>query len=402
MRFFSAVAVVLLSAASVSYFKYSREVRVPAPGTQAYVVADEFLWQHAGPGLASLRLFGDAEIPYALQVEEGGSQTQQQAVRILQPAVVAGKTQFVLDMTGVAEYDHVELSLKATNFVCKATVEGQDDLHGTHWAVLGHTIFYDLSGDHLGADSTLRLPLTTYKYLRITLDGPVKPTQIESATAAERQEQKAIWRNLGVAASQQIEGKDSVFLFQELENVPIERLAFRIDPSQVNFRRQVEIQNEKKQPLGFGELNRIHLVRQGQKVDSERSEVDFQRLSSSKETLRVVIHNGDDPPLKIVDVSMEQYERRIYFTSSAPTTRLYYGDDGLAAPVYDYAKLFQKDPKAGPATLGPETANAAYSGRPDARPWSERHPAVLWVAIVGAVLLLGVMALRSMRSVAER
>jgi hypothetical protein len=402
MKVFAALVVFLLSAGdSVSYFKYSREVRVPAVGTQAYVVADESLWQHAGPGLASLRLFGDAEIPYALLVEEGGSQTQQQAVRILQPGVVAGKTQFVLDMTGVAEYDHVELTLKATNFVCKATVEGQDDLHGTRWAVLGHTIFYDLSSDHLGADSTLRLPLTTYKYLRITLDGPVNPTQIESATAAERQEQKAIWRNLGVAATRQIEGKDSVFLFHELENVPIERLAFKIDPTQVNFRRQVEIQNEKKQPLGYGELNRIHLVRQGQKVDSERSEVDFQRLGS-KETLRVVVHNGDDPPLKIADVSLEQYERRIYFTSSAPTPRLYYGDDKLASPVYDYAKLFQQDPKAGPATLGPETANAAYTGRPDERPWSERHPAVLWVAIVGAVLLLGAMALRSMRSVAER
>jgi len=32
------------------------------------------------------------------------------------------------------------------------------------------------------------------------------------------------------------------------------------------------------------------------------------------------------------------------------------------------------------------------------RPWSERHPAVLWLAIVLAVIVLGAMALHSMRT----
>jgi hypothetical protein len=48
--------------------------------------------------------------------------------------------------------------------------------------------------------------------------------------------------------------------------------------------------------------------------------------------------------------------------------------------------------------LRPEQANAAYRGRPDDRPWSERHPAVLWVAIVVAVAILGTIALRSMKT----
>jgi hypothetical protein len=48
--------------------------------------------------------------------------------------------------------------------------------------------------------------------------------------------------------------------------------------------------------------------------------------------------------------------------------------------------------------LGAEEANAAYTGRPDDRPWSERHAAVLWVAIIMAVLILGGIALRSMKT----
>ncbi len=102
--------------------------------------------------------------------------------------------------------------------------------------------------------------------------------------------------------------------------------------------------------------------------------------------LRAVIHNGDDAPLKIARVRLQQYERRIYFDCDAGASpQLYYGDEKLDAPVYDYAKLFQTDANAGLLQIGAEQANAAYSGRPDERPWSERHPAVLWAAILAAV-----------------
>ncbi len=79
---------------------------------------------------------------------------------------------------------------------------------------------------------------------------------------------------------------------------------------------------------------------------------------------------------------------------------LYYGDEKLERPEYDYAKLFLNSTDAHAAQLGAETNNAAYTGRPDDRPWSERHPAILWIAIIAAVLVLGVLALRSMRTVA--
>lgn len=53
--------------------------------------------------------------------------------------------------------------------------------------------------------------------------------------------------------------------------------------------------------------------------------------------------------------------------------KLYYGDEKLQAPEYDYFKLFQKDPNPVEAQLGSEQTNSAYVGRPDERPWSERQ-----------------------------
>ena len=151
--------------------------------------------------------------------------------------------------------------------------------------------------------------------------------------------------------------------------------------------------------MGSGELSRVHIVRLGRKIDSECTEIGLQLTGPA--TIKVIIHNGDDPPLKISSARLRQFERRIYFDpdpqSSGPVL-LYYGDKKLGAPEYDYAKLFQKNPQASAANWGKERINPDLTERPDDRPWSDRHPAVLWIAIIAAVLGLGIMAIRSLRA----
>ena len=91
-------------------------------------------------------------------------------------------------------------------------------------------------------------------------------------------------------------------------------------------------------------------------------------------------------------------EQRVFFEPKGKTRlRLYYGDDKLSAPIYDYAKFFKDDNASAQAQLGQAEANAAFTGRPDDRPWSERHKAVLWVAMILAVVGLGALALRGMK-----
>lgn len=395
---FTAATFALFFSASISYFQYLREVQNSGAG-QHYVVIDEVVWQHARPDLGDLRLYApdNHEVPFAISEQRGNSSTEQREVKVLQPGAVGDKTQFFLDMAGLAEYDRIELKLKARNFVSKVRVEGQDDLHGPHWATLANSIIYDLSDDNLGGNTTLRLPVTRYKYLRITTEGAVKPGDIESAAANIKEEEKAVWRSVGSEPKREEQGKNTVFTFSLPKNVPVERVEFTIDAAQPNFRRQVEVQSGKNEWPNSGELSRVHMVRYGQKIDFEQSGVELGGIRP--ETLKVTIHNGDDPPLKITNVRLAQYERRLYFsTSEAP--HLYYGDEKLDAPVYDYAKLFQQEATATQAQLLPEQANTAHVERPDERPWSERHPAVLWVAIVAAVVVLGAVALKSMKSTA--
>ena len=393
------LALVLFASASISYFKYQRPVQLSGAG-QHYVAVDETIWKHARPDLGDLRLYVDqTETPYALVVERGSRQRGRQDVPVLQQSVVTGKTQFLIDMSGLAEYDRVDLKLSAKNFVAHARVEGQDDPHGPRWAVLGESILYDLSQENLGGNSMLRLPRSTYRYLRVTIDGPVKPEDVKGAASEMREEQKPVWRDVAGSPKQQRQGKDTVLTFDVAENIPVEQVTFSIDPAQPNFRRDVEIQNEKGNWLGRGEVNRIHMVRAGRKIDSESQQVGFSAIG--QKTIKVIIHNGDDPPLLLQNTRLQQLERRLYFEAPAQgRLTLYYGDEKLERPVYDYAKLFQQNKAAIAAQLEAQAENAAYAGRPDDRPWSERHPAVLWIAIVAAVLVLGALALRSMRTAA--
>jgi Protein of unknown function (DUF3999) len=403
MKSFAAtLAFLLLTGAPASHLKYQRPVQLSSTATQQYFVIDDTIWTHARSDLADLRLYADqTEIAYALVTEKGSLQQERTPVRILQQSTVAGKTQFLIDMSGVAEYDHIDLNLTTENFVAHARVQGEDDLHAKNWATLGDGILYDLSRENLGSNHTLRLTRSTYKFLRVSLDGPIKPEEVQGAISEGKEEEPAHWRNLDGKVRQEQKDKDTIFTFEIPDNIPVERVAFDIDPAQPNFWRKVEIQTDKDRWLGSGEIKRVHLVRAGQKIDSEEHEVNFSGYpdTTRSKAIKVIIHNGDDPPLKLTAARLQQLERRLYFDNPGfVQLMLYYGDRKVEVPVYDYAKLFQRDKAAAAAQLGDESTNPAYTEYADDRPWSERHPVVLWIAILAAVLILATLAVRSMRT----
>nr|MDP9147777.1 hypothetical protein [Acidobacteriota bacterium] len=184
------------------------------------------------------------------------------------------------------------------------------------------------------------------------------------------------------------------------KGAPVDRVNFEIAAEQRNFSRSVQILGDKDQQFASGEITQIHALRDGKRIDCEQTSLPAHLTGPGN--YRIVILNGDDAPLKLSGAQLQQYERRIYFDSDANVqVRLYYGDDQLEFPAYDYAKFFQKDSSATQLQFEPEVLNAAFSARPDSRPWSERHPSLLWVTIIAAVLILGAIAFRSLKTPAN-
>jgi hypothetical protein len=388
----------LFASSSISYFKYERLSGPVNSAGQHYVVVDETIWRHSRPDLTDLRVYSSQkELPYAFTSEFESPEAEQKSLRILQPGTIGEKTQFLLDMSGAAEYGRVKLALSTQDFIAHARIEGQDDPHGTRWVTLGTTTLYDLSEEKLGHNSTLQIPLSAYKFLRVTVDGSIKPSDLVSATAGATRPEKIIWRDVDSQLVQEQKGGETIFTFSVPEYVPVERVIFSIDPGPQNFSRTVEITEDNGQVIGMGEISRIHMLRNGQRIDTEDTSIGIHLADAGR--YQAIVRNGDDSPLKIISAKLQQYERRIYFDCDAESlVHLYYGDNKLGAPVYDYRKFFQKDQAATLLPLEPEILNAVYTGRPDDRPWSERHPSILWAAIIAAVLLLGGIAFRSVKS----
>jgi hypothetical protein len=361
-------------------------------------VVDSEIWSRARPNLGDLRIYdGQEQVQYALSVEAGSTSTQEAAARILNLGTKGGHTEFDLDMGQIAEYDRIRLSLDAKDFVVTAAVEGRNELEDRSAVKLPASTLYDFTREALGNNSVLKLPTSSFRYLHISLTPGMPPGQVKGAAIYNLQETKAIRTSVGSCTAATQEQRRTVINCESPAKVPLDRLRFEVNPGQVNFRRTVTITNSNGGYEGSGEITRVRLSRGGRSVVSEELEVPLTGLASGRIT--VTVDNGDNPPLAISAAQLLSTERRVYFDPSQKTAlTLYYGDDKLEPPLYDYAHFFHADPAAVEAELGPAAHNEAYRGRPDERPWSERHNTILWLAMLAAVAVLTALAIRGFKT----
>jgi hypothetical protein len=306
-------------------------------------------------------------------------------------------------MSGLPEYNEIRLRLAEStrDFVVRARVEGLDNLSQPSGVDLGSSTLFDFSRESLGRNSVLKLSHPArFQYLRVVVPG-IAPAQVLGASVTDTRKRAAAWMPIAISPAIQQDGHATVITWTASQQVPLARVVFSVDPRQVNFKRRVTLDQGDGDKVATGELTRIHLSRGGNDVDSECLELVFPEVYSGK--FKVQIENGDDPPLSITQVKAFARERRLYFDPKGNSAlALYYGDSPLNAPVYDYGKVFRVDERAAVATLGPEVANPAYQARPDERPWTEQHPALLWVTLVVAILALGGLALKQLAGTRSR
>jgi hypothetical protein len=382
----------------LAYFTNLREVKVIAKDRQNYVVVDADIWNHARPELSDLRLYATgSQVPYTLVEQRGGASGEEQPAKIFNLGEVNKHTEFDLDTGDLAEYDHIRLRLDAKNFVATATMEGRSMRDQGPGTTLGPSTLYDFSHENLGSNFVLKLPNSSFRYLHVRLARGIRPEQVKGATIYNLQEKKAAWTSVGNCRVGNEKERSTKIKCNLPATVPLDRVYLQVASGQVNFRRNVIVTDWQDRQLASGEISRIRVNRGGMWIVSENLTVYLQGAHSDRITIKV--ENGDDPALMFDTVQAQSFERRIYFEPQGQTSlQLYYGDEKLAAPVYDYAKFFKLDPAATLAQLGPQVHNPACSRRPDDRPWSERHKAILWLAMLLATLVLAVTALRGLRA----
>ncbi len=386
----------------IQYFRQVREVSIPKPDHQAYVVVDTAIWSNARPDLSDLRLYdGNTQVPYQLVSENASTTAQEFQARMLNLAQHGDQAEFDLDVSPVTEYNRIRLAIDRKDFVVTASISGGDTLGGASTQWPSPSTLFDFSRENLGSNATIALPLWSFRYVHVRLSPGILAKDVKQATVSNIQEKKASWTDAGACRSNGELKHISVFTCEIPTAIPVDHIQFDIPADRVNFRRQITIVNEKGRQLAAGNISRVRINRGGATALSEDLAANV--FGDYTGRLTVNIDNGDDPPLPIRQIRPQSVERRLYFEPQGKTSlKLYYGDEKLAAPVYDYAKLFHEDSTAAPAQLGNETANASYTTRPDKRPWSEKHKAVLWAAMLLAVAVLGSLAFRGLKAETQK
>ena len=381
---------------AIAFFSNVRELHVAQPAQQTFFVIDEELWNHSRPDLGDLRLYdGESPVQYSMLEQRAGISSEEVEAKILNLGSVSGHTEFDLDAEGLATYDRIRLRLDAKDFVITASVTGSSVLAHGPSTVLSSSTLYDFTTEHLGSNSVLRLPASSFRYLHIKLSGAIRPQQVKGAAISNLREHEASWTKIGSCAAPQQKPRKTVIICDVPPKVPLNRILLQVASDQGNFLRTVSVENTKGIQEASGEITRVRVNRAGTLVLNEQLAIN---LADNPGQLTLTIDNGENPPLAILGAQPLSLERRVYFDPKGKTfLHLYYGDEKLSAPVYDYARFFHLEASPAQAQLGAGAHNPQYTGRPDDRPWSERHTWILWAGMILAVIALATLAIRGLR-----
>jgi len=411
--------ILLLAAIAASpelrYFRYERPVQnLPQQPGQSCLALDPGIFAHAAPQLADLRLYRDgAETPFALRVA-ASTQIEQKSIAPLNLGLRGGQIVFDASMPD-SSYSDIQLAVTARDFIATVTVTGSQTETGGAETKLGSFTIFDLTHQRLGRSTVLHLPVSDFRYLHFRIGGPLQPESVASLSAGSPPASPPKYEP--VADNSRVEQRDhsSVLEFIVPAHTPVDRIVFTPGASPAQFSRDVSIEvapvSASRQidaappppPANFsGDILRVHSLQNGRQIDEERLAINAPQFDfDTPAKWTVAIGNGDDAPLTLQSVQLQMLQRTLCFDAEANGGYLLaYGDPALAPPRYDYATLFAAQANAAQVAAGPEQPNPAYQPRPDDRPFTEKHPALLWVSLAVVIALLGAIALRSAKPAA--
>jgi hypothetical protein len=411
------------STADPHFLRYQRAVSLPSGAGQTCAVIDPQIFPHAAPSLKDLRLYQDGrEVPYAITLSEP-QQPDSDTAQIRNLGLRGHNIVFDVEMPN-RPYTDVTLNLAGQDFLATATVSGTRDPNYSNQTSLGDFTLFDLTTQRLSRSTTLHLQETNLPYLHIELAISPAPGA-HTFTATPQTLQQMV---LGVAVPPSREAQSlyttaaqstdiiqrshqSIATFPLAERVPIERLSVDISPTfKANFSRDVRINdhplNPSDTPTAAGEalagtIFRVHLAESGREIHQQQLSLPATLGSNmqSAATVEVAIDNGNDTPLPISAIRLEMRQRKLCFDApAAQSITLFYGDPSLAAPQYDYARLFSPSREIHIAQLSPELLNPTYRDRPDDRPLTERRPHLLWIVLLVVICILAFVAIRSSKT----
>jgi hypothetical protein len=362
------------------------------------------IYGKAQPSLADLRVIREdgAEVPYVLHARVGKEERQWRPAEIADLGFLPGEhTEIVIDVGSDHDaHNALEIQTGVNEFFTWVDVATSDDAED--WRILNEKApIYRYEDTHEG-NTVVSYPDTRARWLRVRVLQPERRFAVYGCRVAyelvEKPELVALPGRLQPDPAH--EPEESLWQVDlGVENVPASSVRF--EAAQPEFHRTVRVHTSSDQQdwrdVGRGEIYRYPNPQSDRDKPEMRISLQVRFPEVRARYWRVSILNRNDVPVEGLAPTLEGSPRHVVFRQEPGATyRLLYGNLRASAPGYDLARLTPKDEleTAALGGLGNQSANSGYVS-PD--PWSERHPALLWLALAVAVAVLGLLALRALR-----
>ena len=386
---------------------YERSVEVDAPG-RVTVRLDRDVYEAARADLGDLRLSDERgrDVPYLIDRSEPLGLPQARPAIRNRGWSADGAATAVLDFGRRIGKRRLQLRLSGDNFRRRVAVEGGDD--GAAWVTLVDEAWvFAVPGSEPFRYEKVDLPENDFPLLRVVAhpapDEKARPAiddaWVQGDGAPPRGEERLVAR---WSEAQDPKTRET-WLTLDLGARYQPFHAVELDVTDVRFFREalVEARHDPRTPEGapwWEEIGRGVLYR----LEHEERRRECLRIEARGRTraLRVRVRNLDDRPLQLRGVALLVPVERLLFEAERPGRyRLSYGSADRTAPSYDLARtageLGAWGEAARPAPLGP-TRRRAAAGDED-RPWTERHPSILWGGLLAVVVALCALTYRALR-----
>jgi hypothetical protein len=387
-------------------WRYSRAIETPHADTLNYITLDRQVFSHSENQLADLRIIDDSaqQLPYDVRSEITPPPAPVRLTATLREnSFVPGQfTQVVVDL-GERPRFHNSLRVQTgeSDFINWVQVDASDDAHV--WRIVNpRAPISRFRKDNLEGNQAVRYSENNARYLRVRIQEGGHSFQVSDievfSSPATKTASPSEGPPLFVSQAPDAQGEGSQMQWTAdlgSGNIPVAK--FKFETSQPAFYRPVRIltSSDRKewQFAGGGEIHRYVV---GGRTEESLAVQCYP--SWGPRYWRVEVLNGNDAPLSAARLSAAMPLRFVLFRPEPNRSyRLIYSNARAKAPQYDLARTLQIPaieamPHAG---LRLEEITANY---PDPRPFTERHPNLLWIALTVAVVLLGYSALRAFRT----
>lgn len=390
--------------AQVDGYQYARNLSGVQEQWHQLTLPDD-LFSHTQRTLHDLRVVkvteaGDTlEIPFVLNEQQCTQSVEKHSYQTINATRAKGKQYMTFDLGEPLEVNRLHLVSGLRNFDWRCSLEGSQTLGDWEMITENQRILAIQNGHTEYSYSTLHIPTTRFRYLRVGISGqPEVQNPLTSAVIEHRVTsygQTIVQPIQSVTDTVDRATKRSVITLRLPQTVPVSEVRLHFADS-LNFVRRVNISYVRDSTqTEQGTRHYFNAFASGYVSSLEESR--FESATVFTDALQIEIFNDDNRPLTLDSTTVSG--NRFLMTLRAEGEGEYwllYGNDQARAPRYDLVHLQQTIPEKAPALkIGPALKWADI--QPKAGPM-EPDSLWLWVVIIAIVVVIGFFSFRMLKT----